>query len=75
MSNEREQWGSKLGFIFAAAGSAVGIGNIWKFPSMAGEKAGHEWNTFCLCWDFEAWVYLGRRNRPFHRSDWGKGPF
>ena len=33
MSNEREQWGSKLGFIFAAAGSAVGIGNIWKFPS------------------------------------------
>ena len=40
MSNEREQWGSKLGFIFAAAGSAVGIGNIWKFPSMAGENGG-----------------------------------
>ena len=30
MSNNREQWGSKLGFILAAAGSAVGIGNIWK---------------------------------------------
>ena len=40
MNNQREQWGSKLGFIFAAAGSAVGIGNIWKFPSMAGENGG-----------------------------------
>ncbi|HCL79360.1 MAG TPA: hypothetical protein DIC53_05255, partial [Synergistaceae bacterium] len=27
---QREQWGSKLGFILAAAGSAVGLGNIWK---------------------------------------------
>ncbi|MDC0865556.1 sodium-dependent transporter [bacterium] len=40
MSQIREQWGSKLGFILAAAGSAVGIGNIWKFPSMAGENGG-----------------------------------
>ena len=29
--NNREQWGSRLGFILAAAGSAVGIGNIWKY--------------------------------------------
>ena len=36
----REQWGSKLGFILAAAGSAVGIGNIWKFPYIAGENGG-----------------------------------
>jgi len=40
MSNNREQWGSKLGFILAASGSAVGIGNIWKFPSMAGQNGG-----------------------------------
>jgi NSS family neurotransmitter:Na+ symporter len=38
--NKREQWGSRLGFIFAASGSAVGLGNIWKFPSMAGENGG-----------------------------------
>ena len=38
--NKREQWGSKLGFILAASGSAVGLGNIWKFPSMAGENGG-----------------------------------
>ena len=36
----REQWGSRLGFILAASGSAVGLGNIWKFPSMAGENGG-----------------------------------
>ncbi len=36
----REQWSSKLGFILAAAGSAVGLGNIWKFPYVAGESGG-----------------------------------
>lgn len=37
---KREQWGSKLGFILAAAGSAVGLGNIWKFSYTAGENGG-----------------------------------
>ncbi len=36
----REQWGSRLGFVLAAAGSAVGLGNIWKFPYMAGQNGG-----------------------------------
>ena len=36
----REEWGSKLGFILAASGSAVGIGNIWKFPHIAGQNGG-----------------------------------
>jgi len=36
----REQWGSRLGFVLAAAGSAVGLGNIWKFPYMTGENGG-----------------------------------
>ena len=42
MSNgvEREQWGSKIGFIMAAAGSAVGLGNIWKFPYITGQNGG-----------------------------------
>jgi neurotransmitter:Na+ symporter, NSS family len=36
----REQWGSHLGFIFAAIGSAVGIGNIWRFPYIVGTNGG-----------------------------------
>ena len=40
MSSQREQWGSKLGFILAASGSAVGLGNIWKYPHMAGQNGG-----------------------------------
>ncbi|MCU0285712.1 MAG: sodium-dependent transporter [Acidobacteria bacterium] len=36
----RENWGSKIGFILAAAGSAVGLGNIWRFPYMTGKNGG-----------------------------------
>ncbi len=39
-NNNRAQWTSKLGFILAAAGSAVGLGNIWKFPGKAYENGG-----------------------------------
>jgi NSS family neurotransmitter:Na+ symporter len=34
------QWSSRLAFILAATGSAVGLGNIWKFPYIAGENGG-----------------------------------
>lgn len=37
---QREQWGSRLGFILAAVGSAIGLGNIWRFPYMAYENGG-----------------------------------
>ena len=37
---ERGQWSSGLGFILAAAGSAVGLGNIWRFPYSTGENGG-----------------------------------
>jgi len=36
----RDQFKSQLGFIFAAAGSAVGLGNIWRFPYMTGTNGG-----------------------------------
>ncbi|MDX1622452.1 MAG: sodium-dependent transporter [Gemmatimonadota bacterium] len=36
----RGTWGSKLAFILAAAGSAVGLGNIWGFPTVAGQNGG-----------------------------------
>ena len=34
------QWSSRMGFVLAATGSAVGLGNIWKFPYMVGESGG-----------------------------------
>ncbi|SDM34956.1 Sodium:neurotransmitter symporter family protein [Halarsenatibacter silvermanii] len=37
---EREHWTTRLGFILAAAGSAVGLGNIWRFPYITGEEGG-----------------------------------
>ena len=36
----RAHWGSKLGFIFATAGSAIGLGNIWRFPYLIAENNG-----------------------------------
>lgn len=39
MSN-RGSWGSRVGFIFAVAGSAVGLANIWRFPYVVGENGG-----------------------------------
>ena len=36
---QRANFGSKIGIILATAGSAVGLGNVWRFPYMAGENA------------------------------------
>ncbi len=45
MENKRESWGSNFGFIMAAIGSAVGLGNIWGFPYKMGKSGGF---TFLL---------------------------
>ena len=45
MNSKRGQWASNLGFILAAAGSAVGLGNIWKFP---GKIAAYGGGAFLL---------------------------
>jgi len=37
---KRDSWGSRLGFIFAVAGSAVGLANIWRFPFLVGQNGG-----------------------------------
>lgn len=37
---ERETWGGKMGFWLAAAGSAIGLGNIWRFPYLTGANGG-----------------------------------
>lgn len=40
ITTERGSWNSKLGFILAAAGSAVGLGNIWAFPTKVATEGG-----------------------------------
>jgi NSS family neurotransmitter:Na+ symporter len=40
LSDDRGTWNSKLGFVLAASGSAIGLGNIWRFPYSAGENGG-----------------------------------
>lgn len=47
MHHKRGQWASNAGFILAAAGSAVGLGNIWKFPGKVGAYGG---GAFLLCY-------------------------
>ena len=38
--HHRGEWGSNLGFLMAAVGSAVGLGNIWAFPYKMGDNGG-----------------------------------
>jgi len=53
VSEKREQWGSRFGFIMAAAGSAVGLGNIWRFPYITGKYGGA---AFVLVYIFVVFV-------------------
>ncbi|NPD92182.1 MULTISPECIES: sodium-dependent transporter [Bacteroidales] len=46
---ERAKFGSKIGVILATAGSAVGLGNVWRFPYMTGENGGA---AFIICYVF-----------------------
>ena len=45
---KRESFGSRLGFILVSAGCAIGIGNVWKFPYIAGQGGGGAFVLFYL---------------------------
>lgn len=47
-STEREGWSSRSAFILAAIGAAVGLGNIWRFPTLAGESGGGAFVIFYI---------------------------
>ena len=40
MAQNREHFGSRLGFILMTAGCAIGLGNVWRFPYIAGKYGG-----------------------------------
>lgn len=48
-SSNRESFGSKFGIIAATAGSAVGLGNIWRYPYVVGENGGAAFILIYLC--------------------------
>ncbi|MEW4982964.1 MAG: sodium-dependent transporter [Cycloclasticus sp.] len=69
-ASQHGQWSSRLAFILAATGSAVGLGNIWKFPYIAGENGGGAFVLiYLLCIlaigipIMMAEIMLGRRGR------------
>lgn len=55
LENERGSWGSNIGFLLAAIGSAVGLGNIWGFPYKMGKSGGF---TFLIAYLLLA-VFVG----------------
>ncbi len=70
MSMQRGQWSSRLGFILAAAGSAVGLGNIWGFPIQTAKNGGAAFVliylalTFLICFPVVILeIAIGRRTQ------------
>ncbi|MBI1393061.1 MAG: sodium-dependent transporter [Alphaproteobacteria bacterium] len=69
-AENNEEWSSKAAFILAAVGSAVGLGNLWRFPYVAGENGGGVFVVFyVLCVlliglpVLVAELFIGRRGR------------
>ena len=56
MTTTRSSWGSRFGFIFAAAGSAIGLGAIWKFPYVTAMNGGGVFLLLFLV--FTAWPVI-----------------
>lgn len=54
----RASWGSKLGLILASAGSAVGLGNLWRFPFIAAENGGGSFLFIYLICTFSVGITL-----------------
>ncbi len=68
--SKRSQWSSRFAFIMVTAGAAVGLGNIWKFPYMAGNNGGGIFVLLYLFFIFTVGVpamiaelIMGRRGR------------
>lgn len=52
MTKLHEHWASRLGFIMATAGSAIGLGSLWRFPYVAGENGGGAFVVLYLIFTF-----------------------
>ena len=68
-----EQFSTKWGFVFAAIGSAVGLGNIWRFPFIAGENGGGAFILLYFYFHCQFWLTGGDRHDR-DRSTWWTKP-
>lgn len=57
-TNMRASWGSKLGLVLASAGSAIGLGNLWRFPFIAAENGGGSFLFIYLICTFTVGITL-----------------
>jgi len=65
----REQWDSRLRFILAAAGSTIGLGNIWRLPTKVGENGGGPFVIiYLVCVVFICLPYLFAELALAHKS-------
>merc|ERR1719350_1590333 len=64
----REHWGSKWEFIFSCVGLSVGIGNVWRFPSLAYGNGG---GSFLICY-FTLLLFIGK---PMYYMELALGQF
>ena len=56
VDSSKDLFSSRWGFVFAAAGSAIGMGNIWSFPYRAVELGGFAFLiAYLVCVLFSAW--------------------
>ena len=53
---EREKFSSRLGFVLISAGCAIGIGNVWRFPYVAGNSGGG-YLYWCICSSWWCWEF------------------
>ncbi len=55
MGQQKEQWGSRWGFIAASIGMAIGTGNVWRFPRVAAANGG---GPFIIAWTIALFVWV-----------------
>ena len=66
---ERENFKSRLGFILIAAGCAIGLGNVWRFPFITGQYGGA---AFVLIYLFFLLIFGCTTHRKFHHENRGR---